>query len=189
LLSRDRSKNAAGDRTTTPVSWPLGHGCEPRPRGSRHGRGARPSLDLVGTLKWRASQPEELLATPAAFSAGAMQAGLVDHHFEVDLDGFEQLLRLREAIYRLVLAYVLGQPWSDTGLDIVKEAATAPPVTVCLYADRVLRREGDLRAVASVLARDAFELLGGPEADRIRQCSRPDCTRLYVDNSRGGTRR
>jgi predicted RNA-binding Zn ribbon-like protein len=52
-----------------------------------------------------------------------------------------------------------------------------------------LRRTGGLENALASVARSAAELLGGPDAARIRQCEREPCTRLYVDLSRGSTRR
>lgn len=52
-----------------------------------------------------------------------------------------------------------------------------------------LRHTGGLENALASVARSAAELLGGPDAARIRQCEREPCTRLYVDLSRGGTRR
>jgi predicted RNA-binding Zn ribbon-like protein len=39
------------------------------------------------------------------------------------------------------------------------------------------------------LARDAVDLLGGPLAGRIGECSAEDCALLFLDTSRAGRRR
>jgi predicted RNA-binding Zn ribbon-like protein len=44
-------------------------------------------------------------------------------------------------------------------------------------------------AFLSLIARAAVELLGGPLAGRIRQCSGEGCALLFVDQSRSGHRR
>jgi predicted RNA-binding Zn ribbon-like protein len=50
--------------------------------------------------------------------------------------------------------------------------------------------EGGVDQVLSSLAADALELLADPTAmERLRECENADCTRLYVDTSRGRTRR
>ncbi|GAA4585570.1 CGNR zinc finger domain-containing protein [Planotetraspora phitsanulokensis] len=149
----------------------------------------RPSLDFLGTRKWRTSRPEELLDVPVTFATWAVDAGIVHLPVDMDPDGLRRVLRLREAIYRLVVGHLRGMPWSANDLRILEEEASGPPTGVRLSADRSLRREGDLQSVMSTLARDAVELLGGPDADRIRECDRVDCTRLFIDSSRGGTRR
>ncbi|MEO3811932.1 ABATE domain-containing protein [Sphaerisporangium sp. B11E5] len=149
----------------------------------------RPALDFAATLRWRASLREELLATPGDLAAWAVRAGLVTEPVPAGPGDLAGLLRLRETIYRMVTARLRAEPWSEEDLDALHDAAAAPPVTLHLAPDGALRRAGDWRAVASVLARDALDLLGGPDAARVRRCAAEGCTRLYVDHSRGHTRR
>jgi predicted RNA-binding Zn ribbon-like protein len=52
-----------------------------------------------------------------------------------------------------------------------------------------VERSGDLDAALSTVARDAVQLLGGPRAVQIKECGGEVCTRLYVDASRGSSRR
>ncbi|MFC6084892.1 CGNR zinc finger domain-containing protein [Sphaerisporangium aureirubrum] len=149
----------------------------------------RPALDFAGTLRWRTSRCEDLLPSPAAFSAWAERAGLVTEPVPVGADDFPRLIRLREAIYRLATARLRAEPWGGCDLDVLNAAAAAPPVSIHLTEDGTLCRRGDSCAVGSVLARDAIDLLGGVDARRIRECAGQGCTRLYVDHSRGATRR
>ncbi|MDT3444159.1 MULTISPECIES: CGNR zinc finger domain-containing protein [unclassified Pseudofrankia] len=44
-------------------------------------------------------------------------------------------------------------------------------------------------AFPACLARSATGRLGGPLAGRVRECGRPDCALLFVDESRAGVRR
>ena len=46
-----------------------------------------------------------------------------------------------------------------------------------------------VEAMLATAARDAVELLSGPLAGRVRECSAPDCALLFVDASRPGRRR
>jgi predicted RNA-binding Zn ribbon-like protein len=62
-------------------------------------------------------------------------------------------------------------------------------VTPVLTSTGRLRAEADLDAVLSTIARDAIDVVGGPDADRLRRCANGRCTRLYVDASRAGNRR
>ncbi|MFD9662807.1 CGNR zinc finger domain-containing protein [Rhodococcus sp. NPDC059968] len=41
----------------------------------------------------------------------------------------------------------------------------------------------------SLLARDTIDLIGSPAMAKVKECSNPDCTRLFVDLSRGFSRR
>ncbi|MFD0472659.1 CGNR zinc finger domain-containing protein [Nonomuraea thailandensis] len=52
-----------------------------------------------------------------------------------------------------------------------------------------MERGGDLRAALASTARAAAELLGGPQAELIRECEAAPCTRLYLDASHRRTRR
>jgi predicted RNA-binding Zn ribbon-like protein len=44
-------------------------------------------------------------------------------------------------------------------------------------------------ACLSAIARDAIELFGGHETQRVRECANPRCALLFMDSSRPGTRR
>ena len=103
-------------------------------------------------------------------------------------EGLERAKAVREALFALVEATIDGEPAPREALRVVNEAAAAPPPTPALQ-DAALRREGDLDAVLSALARAALELLGGPERARVKWCAGEDCTRPFVDRSRGGRRR
>jgi predicted RNA-binding Zn ribbon-like protein len=70
----------------------------------------------------------------------------------------------------------------------VNAAAAAPPVTVALSPGG-LRRSGTADEIIATIARAAVTLLGGPDADRIRECEDGPCTRLFVDTSRAVSRR
>jgi predicted RNA-binding Zn ribbon-like protein len=49
-------------------------------------------------------------------------------------------------------------------------------------------RVGDIAAAAAEVARAAIALLAGLDRLSIRECGRPDCTRIFIDRSRGGNR-
>jgi predicted RNA-binding Zn ribbon-like protein len=40
----------------------------------------------------------------------------------------------------------------------------------------------------SSIARDAIEVLSGPDAELLKECGRPECTQVYLDRSRGARR-
>jgi predicted RNA-binding Zn ribbon-like protein len=149
----------------------------------------RPSLDFAGTLKWRHHDPEEQLATPEALREWIDRAGLVTAPVTVDRGALDRGRALREVIYRLASARRTGHHWDDDDLGALHLAAHRPPPALTLEADGTVRRDGGVPAVLAALARDAIELLGGPDAARIRECGRPECTRLYVDSSRTQNRR
>jgi predicted RNA-binding Zn ribbon-like protein len=145
------------------------------------------ALDLLGTRKWRRSEPEELLTTPDDLVAWISEAELVSGSVAVDEDGLERTLELREALYRTVLARSAGRPVAAADLDVVNHAAAAAPLTPVL--DRTgTRIEGDLTAVLSTVARAGVEAVTPGVLELVKECGRDECTRVFVDRSRGRRR-
>ncbi|WP_170160556.1 CGNR zinc finger domain-containing protein [Prauserella muralis] len=145
----------------------------------------RVSLDLAGTLKWRRGEPEELLPDGPSVAGWVTQAGLLSLPPEVSDEAAGRARRLRELVYTAVR---LDEPRRVATAEL-QAFADLPPVRSVLTADGRLERHGDLAAALSTVARDAIELIGSPELERVRECGRPECTRLFVDNSRGKPRR
>ncbi|MFD7308691.1 CGNR zinc finger domain-containing protein [Promicromonospora sp. NPDC059942] len=52
----------------------------------------------------------------------------------------------------------------------------------------VTRRSGTAAQGLAAVAREAVEILGGPDAALLRECGRPECTQVYLDRSRGHRR-
>jgi len=102
---------------------------------------------------------------------------------------------LREAIYRLFSAVAGGRPVAAADLDELNRAL--PPALARLR----LEPRGDgfewgwadatdsLVAPLAPIVRSAAELLASAERARVRECDAGDCTWLFLDRSRGGTRR
>lgn len=149
----------------------------------------RPSLDLLGTLKWRRSAAaEEQLTDAGCLREWALAAGLVDVLHAADAD-LAATLRLREVMYRVVIARVSGTALRPTDVAVLNAHARRAPVSVLLGADGRVRRRASTDQLLAGLARDLLDLLAGEQLERVRECASPDCTRLYVDNSRSGNRR
>jgi len=99
---------------------------------------------------------------------------------------------LREAIFRIARAAMDGRPAPRAAVRTVNAWASLPDL-----APRFDRIGGGVRrsdpatvsAALATLARDAADLFGGPNAGRIRECSAPDCSSLFLDASRAGRRR
>ncbi|UNZ20934.1 CGNR zinc finger domain-containing protein [Streptomyces sp. 891-h] len=145
-----------------------------------------PALDLAGTVGSRRGEPIDLLCGPADLERWVAQCDELPAHVSVDTAGFESALALREAVYRLALDRLLGRPFAPGDLEIVNAAAAGPVPTVEL-GHAGLRISGDLRSVLSHLARSGIAALADPAAC-LKECGRPDCTRLYLDRSRGARR-
>jgi predicted RNA-binding Zn ribbon-like protein len=146
------------------------------------------ALDYVATVAERGTTRAEHLAAPEDLAEWIAQAGIVDLPVAVTPAGLERAKAVREALFALVEATIEGEPAPRDALRVVNEAAAAPPPTPALQ-DAALHRDGDLDAVLSALARAGLELLGGPERARVKWCAGEDCTRPFVDRSRGGRRR
>ncbi|MFG3436733.1 CGNR zinc finger domain-containing protein [Nonomuraea sp. NPDC047897] len=83
----------------------------------------------------------------------------------------------------------VGRAVAGRGPGGVNRFAAGPPALVRLDDTGRVERAGDLAAALSTVARQAVELLGGPQAVRIKECGAGTCTRRYVDTSRAGARR
>lgn len=130
----------------------------------------------------------ELLGSPDQLALWVREAGIltaVPSLGENDLPG---AVTLREAIYRQAVAVISGTPSLPNDLETINAFALTAPPGVGLRSDGSIRRTGSLSSALSAVARDAIELLGGADRDRLRQCNRDGCTRLFVDRSRGVNR-
>jgi predicted RNA-binding Zn ribbon-like protein len=126
------------------------------------------ALDYVATVAERGTTHVEHLVAPEDLAEWIEQAGIVDDPVAVTSAGLERAKAVREALFALVEATIDGEPVPREALRAVNEAAAAPPPRPALR-DAALRREGDLDAVLSALARAALELLGGPEGQVVRR--------------------
>jgi predicted RNA-binding Zn ribbon-like protein len=145
-----------------------------------------PALDLAGTVGSRRTSPVDALATPADLERWIVECEELPDRVTADFATFESALSLREAIYRLALDRVLGRSFDPESLKIVNNAAAGPVPTIKL-SDAGLRMSGDLPAVLTQIARTGIAVLADPHAC-LKECGRADCTRIYLDRSRGARR-
>jgi predicted RNA-binding Zn ribbon-like protein len=146
------------------------------------------ALDFVGTLRARRNtRPAELLGTPASLDAWFREAGVTDAAAGSTAADLAEAVAVREAVYALVRARMLGDPYDDGALDLVNRAA-AVPSTIPRLTAAGRRIEATPRQALSEVARAAVDVLAGSDADLLKECGRPECTQLYVDRSRGGRR-
>ncbi|MBF6176372.1 CGNR zinc finger domain-containing protein [Nocardia blacklockiae] len=147
------------------------------------------ALDFAGTVNARTTEYLDRLTTPADLARWLREAGVLDAAPDCDETALRRAVEVREAGYRSALAAMHGEPPAPADRTVLNEAARADTPVVTLRADGSIHRTGTVPAALAAVARSAIELLGGPDRERIRQCGRDTCTRLYVDTSRGGTRR
>lgn len=159
------------------------------------------ALDFAGTVAHRDTDRIDVIDAPDLLASWVVAAQLLDEPPAVDHEGLRRAVLLREAIYRLAVAPLRGRERASDDVALLNASTAATPVGLVLNlrepaparddAASAIRlgRTGGLENALTSVARSAAELLGGPDAARIRQCGREPCTRLYVDLSRGGTRR
>ena len=151
-------------------------------------RSGRLCLDFAATLMFRGTdEPSELLIDGAAFARWALESGVVSRPCRGITDPGDAI-ELREAVYRAATARLAGSSPAGRDRRTLNRVAGNAPVVPSLTQDGTLARVGTLAEVIASIARDAVELLGGEEAERLRQCGRDGCTRLFVDRSRGANR-
>ncbi|MFI9604952.1 CGNR zinc finger domain-containing protein [Streptomyces sp. NPDC052043] len=145
-----------------------------------------PALDLVGTVESRRGTTVDLLAAPANLEQWILECDELPDQVTADAATFTSALQLREALYQLALERMCNRRFTPTSLAIANNAAAGPSLMVKL-SDTGLRLSGDLRAVLTHIARNGIAVLADRHAC-LKECGRSDCTRLYLDRSRGARR-
>ncbi|MFB7493379.1 CGNR zinc finger domain-containing protein [Streptomyces sp. NPDC056161] len=146
-----------------------------------------PALDFAATLRARRSSRLEMLTTPDRLAAWYRESGLVDSVTPAGEADLQRAKAVREAVYALVAARRLGERYDENALAEVNAAARRPSAAPQFSPPRRRTAATPEQALATV-ARHAVELLGGPEAHLLKECGNPECTRVYVDRSRGARR-
>ncbi len=147
-----------------------------------------PALDFAATLRARRTLRFEMFVSPQRLDAWYLESGIVDAlTVEARESDVQEAVVVREAVYELVTARAAGEAYDDTALGVVNGTAREPSVTPQLSAAGRRAEATPAEALSSV-ARQAVELLGGPDVPLLKECGNPECTRVYIDRSRG-TRR
>jgi predicted RNA-binding Zn ribbon-like protein len=158
--------------------------------------GGRPALDFVNTRRERWWRDVETLVTPDDLSEWVVRAGLLADAPPVDAALLAAARDLREAIDAAALA--LGEPDGppDEALAVIDSWLAEASVPDRLRAGEQKRpvlapgtpaHPG--RHALGLLARDAAEMLGTEQRDRVRVCASETCSARFYDRSRGGRRR
>lgn len=145
------------------------------------------ALDFIGTLKWRRSDLEELLKSPTDAAVWACESGVITSPFEVSDAEFAALLSFREAIYRMVSSELAGSQLPDTDVETLNRKLDASTPHLRLEQGELIRT-GDATSLAASIAVAAAELLTSEDRTRLKECGRENCTRVFIDRSRSGTR-
>lgn len=150
----------------------------------------RLSLALTATVGERWNRGFERLRSPGDVRRWFAESGLVSG-VRVGTEDLADVRRLREAIYRAARATIDGRaPGAEDRATINRFAAPPPPVpALTASGQRWASGSRTVPAVSSWLARDAIDLLAGPDRARLRECASETCGLLFVDTSRPGSRR
>ncbi|MET8953606.1 CGNR zinc finger domain-containing protein [Streptomyces sp. NPDC004393] len=143
-----------------------------------------PALDFAATLRARRSVRFEMFATPDRLNAWYVESGLVDAVSPSREADVEEAATVREAIYQLVTARRLGEEYDGAALTVVNNAARRPSAVPQLTPSGRWTQATPEEAL-SMVARHAVELLSGPDVPLLKECDNPECTRTYIDRSRG----
>jgi predicted RNA-binding Zn ribbon-like protein len=159
-------------------------------------------LAFANTRFWRGSEPAatEQLTTAKALGEWLIANSAMPRNGRkgapADLDVlFDDALRLREAIYRIFFAIGEGQPPPMRDLDIFNSALAATPRRLGIsalggtYAWIVTAPTASLGGMLAPVIWSAADLLTHAAERRIRLCANDKCRWVFVDRSKGGTRR
>jgi predicted RNA-binding Zn ribbon-like protein len=152
----------------------------------------RLALDFVGTVGDRANRRIERLRSPDDLGRWIVEAGLGEEVTAVGAADLERAHELREAIDRSVRAAMAGKAARRPDLVIINEVAAREALVPQLVGpDLRMTWMGKARPgrALSTVARDAIELLSGPDIRRVRECAAPDCSLLFIDESHAQRRR
>jgi predicted RNA-binding Zn ribbon-like protein len=153
-----------------------------------HWKSGRLCLDFVATVGERWRRSFERLLGPEDLACWLVESGMLSEPPGVSEEQLESGRSLREAINRLARPGLEREVGDRAELN---RWATRAPLAPQLaeQGERVWVSERPVEAMFATIARDAVDLLSGPLAGRIRECSAPDCALLFVDTSRPAQRR
>ncbi|MCF3962435.1 CGNR zinc finger domain-containing protein [Streptomyces fuscigenes] len=143
-----------------------------------------PALDFAATLRARRSVRFEMFATPDRLAAWYVESGIVDAVSPAAEPDVERARAVREAVYELVSARRRGEDYPAPALATVNLTARGPAAAPQLTPSG-RRTEATPQEALSTVAREAVELLAGPDVPLLKECDNPECTRVYIDRSRG----
>jgi predicted RNA-binding Zn ribbon-like protein len=156
-------------------------------------RGGHPVLDFTATVGERWRRGIERLRRPEDLARWMREAGLVDGDLSVTQEQLEAARELREALYGVATAVRTGTRPRRKDLQLVNRWATEPlpsrTLSVGSQGVGVRRGRDSVDDWLAWLAREGVELLGGPSARRVKECAGDECALLFLDESRGASRR
>lgn len=146
---------------------------------------------FTGTLTERYGEPFEHLPTPARLVQWLQANDLpVATCTPTQLGAAHSL---REALHAALSSVALKQVISEEARNVINQvSAQGRAVPMLMPASErtwILRPEAELTDALGVIARDAIELLSGQRGEHLSMCASVTCRAVFVDTSRGHTRR
>lgn len=157
-----------------------------------HFETGRPCLNFVATVGNRGGRAFDRWRDGAALARWCVEGGLLPAAPPVRPRQLEEARALRESIYRTVAAVRAGRRPRTADIGEVNDWAARPALAPRLDTSgrAVTWTASDpLEAALATIARDAIDLLSGPDVERMRECAESTCSVLFVDASRPGKRR
>ncbi len=162
-----------------------------------HQVGGHLALDFCNTAgEHLAPEFDELLLDWESFLRWATQVGLVGHksYFEllIHRERLDEIIQLREAIYRVGVAISRGRRISKPDVDFIRERSNALRPKIEFDGNAGRWRPAPSHAseqLCGVLGAEALSLICSPMASRIGICEGANCGWLFLDESRGKRRR
>ena len=157
-----------------------------------HFSSGRVCLDMLASVGSRSGAAFERWRRGQDLARWCVEAGLLDRGPDVTEADLEAARALREALYRTVQARRHERVPGRGDIDLLNEWAARPPPAPQLGPDGCSKLQasgGTLETALATVARDAIDLLTGPQVGRIRECAEDSCSVLFVDASRPGKRR
>jgi predicted RNA-binding Zn ribbon-like protein len=150
-------------------------------------------LDFVNTRYWRGTpQPSEDLVDVDALRLWLQRHGVAD---ETTTRQFGATLAARESLYGLLRALADATPPPPAALDaLARQVAAAPPRRELVLTSqqagwRVPKRSPGVAGLLAPVWWSAADLVLAAQRLRLRCCANPRCGWLFLDDSKGGTRR
>jgi predicted RNA-binding Zn ribbon-like protein len=157
--------------------------------------GQPPCFALTGTATLRLAQkPREWLERPedlARWIADNVPAAPVDDlHVDDGLLGSAR--ELREAIYRVAVAIATESRAATSDHHLINEWSARNDAVRVLDGTRarwLFPGEAPARTAIALIAADAVDVLGGARQGSVKVCAGEGCAAVFLDTSRGSTRR
>jgi predicted RNA-binding Zn ribbon-like protein len=158
----------------------------------------RLSLDFLGTVGYRPAQHVERLTDREALRRWLLEAGLPPARSAPTDDDLAEARAVREALYRIIDSRVDGETASDPApaapptpdeVALLNHVAATPPPPPRVRLEPAgevsigRARPDGVRPLLSLIVRDALDLIGSHQLERVRRCAARDCRKLFLDSA------